>query len=262
MSHWINKYFDSVYVITLPERKSHMKSVMRSINVNPTFFPAYLAKNLKQEELINRELIIPECNLSRGQVACHLSHCGVLGDFLKNKKAQSCLVFEDDISIPDKSLATNEHFEKVLRDLPEDWDVLYLGRCWDSCNQEIPVSPYIVRCFQPLCRHAIAFSRKGAKKIIDYTLPMNTNPGDRMISELIQSGTVIAYCASPAIFFQNREKFDSSLRMKTNTSPPVCRDRYDDDMYEMYEDLKTGGYNFYLWIVVLVAIYLFYRHIL
>jgi GR25 family glycosyltransferase involved in LPS biosynthesis len=259
MYNWIQKYFDLVYVITLPERKQHMTEVMNSVRINPSFFPAYLAKELNFAELQNRKLVLPTCNLTRGQVACHLSHCGVLSNFLENKKATSCLVFEDDISYPDKNLVSDKHFKKIFKELPDDWDVLYLGRCWDSCLKDKPVSPYIVKCFKPLCRHAIAFSRRGAEKVLELTLPMSRNPGDQMIRSLITSGVLNAYCLNPALFFQNREKFDSTLRLKSNAAPPECRGgRY--ITYEGYTDNYSPSCgNRYTVFLVLVIIYFFIR---
>jgi GR25 family glycosyltransferase involved in LPS biosynthesis len=254
MKDWIKQYFDKVYVIALPERLSYMTTF---INVKARFFPPYLAKDLNQENLIQRGVLSSECDLTRGQVACHLSHCGVLSEFLKDPDADTCLVFEDDVIIPDDTRVTQSYFKTLMGALPEDWDILYLGRCWDACTQDIPVSPTLVKCFQPLCRHAIAFTRRGAERVLEMTLPIHTSPGDRMISALIETYQLNAYCAKPGIFVQDRVKFDSSLRIKTSDTPRECRDEV--QSYEFYVP-EPKGRNYYNWLIVIIISYLFYRH--
>ena len=208
--NYLNKYFDQVYVITLPNRKSYIQSVMREINLSCHYFPAVLKNKLNKENLISSRFLSPKNNLNDGQIACHLSHISVLKKFLKSG-ANNCLIFEDDLKTPEVS---NTTIFSTMNSIPKDYDIIYLGRCWDSCRNTIELNNYVVKCYSPQCRHAYGVSRKGAEKIIKYSQPL-VKAGDATISEYIKRGQIIAYAPKKSFFFQNREQLGSNLN---NTS--------------------------------------------
>lgn len=198
------------YVITIPERKKYIQSIMPKFNLNPIIFPATLKKNISKDKLIESGFLHPETKLNIGQIACHLSHIQVLKTFL-NSSEPRCLIFEDDIEpARDSKDYYSIRIKKFLMMVPDDFDLIYLGRCYDRCKQDKIIGPGLVQCFFPLCRHSYIVSRKGAQKIIMNTIPLKIQ-GDNTIANLISQRKIKAYAAKPAIFFQNRKKLGSFL---------------------------------------------------
>ena len=80
-------------------------------------------------------------SLSSGEVAVKLSHDSALRRCLEPLDNEtsveppgSCLILEDDFAATGPQLA--ERWRASAAALPEKWDVLYLGRCYDwNCNQ-------------------------------------------------------------------------------------------------------------------------------
>lgn len=218
----LHNYFDDIYVITLPERKKYVENILNELKINPIYFDAVNKNSLDYDKLIKKNFISYKYykEKNNGRIACHLSHMRVLDKFLKSNK-NSCLIFEDDIEQIDIKY---DDFNKIIKDsldkVPNDWDIIKLGRCWDSCRRSIKISDNLYRVFNPKCRHAYAVSKSGAKKIINNAIPMINN-GDEMIAKLISDGYIICYAISPNIFNQNRIKLGSTLN-NGSLSPPEC----------------------------------------
>ena len=96
----------------------------------------------------------------------------------------------------------------MFSSIPSDYDIIYLGRCWDNCRKSIIVNGLVLKCYAPQCRHAYGVSRKGAEKIIKFSQPLE-KAGDLTISTYVSKGQIIAY-APKNPFFQNREQLGSS----------------------------------------------------
>ena len=160
---------------------------MNSIKVDCIYFPAILKQKINREHLISLGLISPQNLLNNAQIACHLSHITILKKFLKSS-AINCLIFEDDISMPQ---VNKINLPEMLSLIPSDYDIIYLGRCWDSCRRSVSLNRQIVKCHAPQCFHSYGVSREGAKKIIKYTKAL-IKPPDLTISEYIRSGKITA----------------------------------------------------------------------
>jgi glycosyl transferase family 25 len=218
----LHNYFDDIYVITLPERKKYVENIMNELEIYPIYFDAVNKNNLDYDKLIKNNVVSYKYykEQNNGRIACHLSHMKVLDMFLKSNK-NSCLIFEDDIKQIDIS---KEEFNKIIKEnldkVPKDWDIIKLGKCWDSCYRSIKISDNLYRVFNPKCRHAYAVSKSGAKKILNNTIPMINN-GDEMIAKLISDRYIICYAITPSIFNQNRKKLGSTLN-NGSLPPPEC----------------------------------------
>ncbi len=206
----LNKSLKLSYVITLPNRKNYIEGIMPGFGLNPIIFPATLKENLLRDSLTTSKFLNPESKLNMGQIACHYSHIEVLKTFLKTSEPLA-LIFEDDIEPAKKGINYyNLQIKNILNNVPNDFDLIYLGRCYDRCQYDENISPGLVRCFWPLCRHSYIVSRKGALSIINQTLPLKIQ-GDNTIANLIKSKKLIAYAAKPALFHQNRKHLGSNL---------------------------------------------------
>ena len=96
------------------------------------------------------------------------------------------LILEDD-SAP-RSPHILDQVDELLSNAPEDWEFIQLGRCWDLwCDKESEIEPVATfgtsrgneSTFElrdsmgfELCSHAYLVTRKGAEKILQYSIPM------------------------------------------------------------------------------------------
>jgi GR25 family glycosyltransferase involved in LPS biosynthesis len=122
-----------------------------------------------------------------GEVACTLAHRRALESFLhQDPKTEIALLLEDD-STP-LSPAILDEIDELLAVAPQEWDFIQLGRCWDLwCEKDevmdsvaefgakepgsTPIALYESRGFE-LCSHAYLVTRRGAEKILQYSLPV------------------------------------------------------------------------------------------
>ena len=202
--NWLYDYFDEINVIYIPKRLDYCQKIFKKLLVNPKFVAGIL-----------KDTITPTKELSNGKIACYLSHVNILKNFLKSKN-NTCLIFEDDIK-PNNSIHNMDIILKdVFSNIPEDWDVLYLGRCLDSCAKDNKISNYLVKNIAPACTHAIAFTKKGAQKFRENFgfIPKN-KPIDWIIRDLIKDKILKSYSVKPSLFQQNRENFLSEIDIET-----------------------------------------------
>ncbi len=209
----IHQLVDKVYVVCLDKRRKYIKDIMKKYNIKVKIIRAIPKDILNRDELIDNNIIDKDCELNIGRIACHLSHIKTLKKFLSTD-GQSCLIFEDDLKPPDPNINYHEKIKYIVNSVPYDYDIIYFGRCWDHCEHDIEIVPGVVQSFFPQCRHAYITSREGAKKIINYTLPLGKWPGDYSIANLIKDKTITSYAATPPIFFQNRSEIGSELNNK------------------------------------------------
>lgn len=208
--HPLNKYFDSVNIVTIPKRKQNMINLMKKLKVDVNIIDATLVKNIDYNKLIKKNFVdISYFNdKNKGRIACHYSQIKLIKKFL-NSSDKTIFIFEDDL---DYNLPKD--YKNIISDsmenIPNDWDIVFFGRCWDNCNKMKNIKNNLYQVFSPKCRHAYGLTRKGAEKILKYTVPM-VNNGDNMYAENINNGNIIAYAIHPNIFSQNRVELGSNL---------------------------------------------------
>lgn len=216
---WLEELFEYRQIITIPERYNHVLKFCKSFKIKPTIFNAILKKDIKYDNVYNLKL---------GEIACALSQETVLKNFIKSNK-KSMLMFEDDNIPYNSSFYKNigvkleflqDYIKKSVESLPEDWDVLYLGRCWDDCSNHKPYNNFIIKTNRTLCHHAIAFSRKGASIILENIKhPLNI-PIDHIVANLTSLGKINTYATILPVFYQNRDKLQSTIGNYDNL--PIC----------------------------------------
>lgn len=116
-----------------------------------------------------------------GEVGCILGHRRLLEDFLQNSDKDIALVLEDD-AIPMRRKAIIAQMDQLVEAMDDSyWDFVQLGRCWDiNCYSEGTQHPVAtlqhgIRVYHSqgfeFCSHAYLVSRKGAERILQYTMP-------------------------------------------------------------------------------------------
>jgi hypothetical protein len=131
---------------------------------------------------------------------------------MKSPQLQNILIFEDDL---DEGPRNVEEFNRLiipyLINLPKDWDYVNFGPCHEICENNIRSNDYFQKSKSPKCRQAVAFNKKSMSKIVRKTSPMNHDPGDVMIADLIERNQFKAYSSSQILFRQKREELGTNL---------------------------------------------------
>jgi len=96
------------YVINLERRKDRLDAL--SIPFEWDRFEAFDGSNLPPSKM-------------RGHIGCLYSHRNLLNK-IKSEKNEATMIFEDDVVLCDDF---SSRLDAVLEDLPDDWDLLYLG---------------------------------------------------------------------------------------------------------------------------------------
>lgn len=152
--------FDQIYCLNLLERKDRWDQCVENFN-------NYEIKNYQQFLGIK----IEDNNLSKkekGQLGCALSFCQIFKD-AKANNYKSILVLEDDFhfTVPKDNLFNSVN--NCLLELPNDWDMFYLGGNLIADYRKDPIEKYSKNLFKVnscYALHSVSFSRSGINKII------------------------------------------------------------------------------------------------
>lgn len=232
-------YFPRIYLIALDGRRERALNTLSNVGIHPELVDIVHKDQLPDRQILetkgivspvwgsmvtmDRDCFFKNAQFSLGRVACHLSHLRALQMFLADPTASRVLVFEDDLmSNIDRTrleICLQRNKERI-----DKYDVFYLGSIWRNCalDNDIDGITDISTKQQILGRHAISFSREGAKIVLERTLPM-TRPGDQMISELIRLGALKGGAITDSIFVQDIDTYGTTLDNNTFRRPTCMR---------------------------------------
>lgn len=109
----INDYFDKIYCINLDratDRWSNCKKQFNLYNINVNRFSAIESENGKN-------------GLLKGEIGCMKSHYEIIKK-ASEENLKNVFILEDDAVLVDNF---NEVFDKMINQVPDDWDFIYLG---------------------------------------------------------------------------------------------------------------------------------------
>jgi GR25 family glycosyltransferase involved in LPS biosynthesis len=175
----LNDFFDKIYVINLDRRLDRWESVskqLKDLNVEFTRVSAVDGKALE----------IP------GWQACTMSHRKVLQE-AQDIGLNNVLIFEDDVVF---TKDFSERLSKAIAELPEDWDIFYLGASFHKTT--VQISSQLSRADETYCNHAIGIN----KSTIDLLLKKVSENDviDKVIASL--QSQIKAYAITPSICVQ------------------------------------------------------------
>lgn len=208
---------DVTYVINMTsqlERWENSSKLLRHVGLNPIRFPAVdkeVIKKLGGREGLKQLGLIEDNdrNLdSEGTIGCGLSHMSVWAEIAEHPDTYAA-VFEDDIA----GYINREDLIQKLNDarsvmLP-DWDLLFLGRCIDSCHESIRIADGLYKTKRPYCTHAYIISSRGARKLLSRALYTGV---DTQIVRDVEIDALKAYTFHPSIYVQDIVRWSSNLR--------------------------------------------------
>jgi len=156
------------------------------------------------------------------------------------------LVMEDDIiTYIDKKVfprMINEAFTKLT------FDILYLGKCLDTCSLYEHQFGRVYKTYTPYCTHAYILSADTIKSVLQENLTKPfVKPVDNHLRDRVNSGQYTAYVFHPSIFVQDVVRFESRVRNKLTGLNNIieCADNIPND---------SGQNGIYVAIIVVIVL--------
>lgn len=132
----LNNYFDKIYCINLDKRHERIEQFQTEVNKIGGFeFERYSA--------VDGELLVQHPLLKQGACGCLQSHLDILKTIVNNN-LNNVLIFEDDTVFLDEF----KNFNEYIKQLPQNWDMLYFGG--NQMRVTIPITENIhkvTKCF-------------------------------------------------------------------------------------------------------------------
>lgn len=167
-------FLDKIYLINLPDRPDRLLRASTMLNFRDLSF-----------------CVVSATRKTDGRLGLLMTLQGLWQKSV-DEGLERVLILEDDINIVG-DLAV---MEKVMEQLPKDFDMLYLG-----CNLAQPPTVYsanILCVHRALATHAVVYSRKAMTRLL--SLPMHL-PVDVFLANTIQAAGN-CYCTYPLLISQ------------------------------------------------------------
>lgn len=216
--YYSNKHkFGQSFIITMKnrsERYENCNNLLKKLKLNPIKFNAIDGKSVSDQYFLDKYN-----HLSRGEIGCLLSHLSILSLTAKNENRDNyTLIFEDDITTNIQSDETLHKLFKNLSKLDEEVDIIYFGKCLETCTKMEHLEDNIYKAYGPLCTHSYAIKNSCAHKLINHlNEPKNIDiylyqAIDILYQELIIKNIWKSLVLHPSIFYQDVYRLKSDLR--------------------------------------------------
>lgn len=131
--------------------------------------------------------------MSHGEVGCCLSHRRLWEKIYHKQLKEPVIIFEDDVILHP---SFKNRFSAVMQQLPEEWDIIYLG-CIDSGGIGDKVAPNLREVTFVFGLFGYMLSRSGIEKLY-HTLPID-RPVDNFVGKLTETGSLKGFVVDPPI---------------------------------------------------------------
>lgn len=137
----------------------------RMEGLDADFFIGIHAKKLGIETTLTYEVDHPGTEFRAGAtvVGCWLSH-RTLWAALSLLPDEEVLVVEDDAKFPD---GWRERLTAALRDVPPDWDMLWIGSCCTEDKPKTHIAGDVWDVRYPMCTHGYVVRKKALQTLIE-----------------------------------------------------------------------------------------------
>jgi glycosyl transferase family 25 len=260
----LNERFDHIYVITLKrskDRHTRIRQVLRGLDYE-IFWAVDGSKlnldTIRREGIYDPELALKVNHRGRelvpGEIGCALSHLEVYKDILA-RDYRNALILEDDIRV---DADTTSELMESLAQLPNNWDLLYLGYRGSNDAMRFPhyfrvffaypilsalgFKKYNAKIFRRRYpreysenlqiagshwgTHAYAVTSSGAEKILKRQSPVSM-AADNVIATMCVDESIMALRVKRRIFHQNRQ-LPTTIRSRYKTQG-IESNRYNED---------------------------------
>lgn len=180
----LNDFFDRIVLINLDRRGDRLEKFTEQAQAVGLTFERFSAIDARASQMTPQQ-------------ACAASHREVVTQ-AKADGIRRLFIFEDDAIFSNNF---PQECEEVLANLPEDWQMLYLGS-WP--HSIIPINERVARTDGTICTHAFGFPASTFDLVIEASL--GPTPIDNELS--IRHGSIRTYMAHPAIVTQRPDFSD------------------------------------------------------
>jgi GR25 family glycosyltransferase involved in LPS biosynthesis len=216
----LNKVVDKVYVINLDKDVERMRVLDAQLKQHGIEYTRLSA--IDGSKVVHSKYLTEFCNTfcTNGMKGCALSHRMIWEEMVQNGYKNVC-IFEDDASLSENF---NEEFEKTWDQVPNKYDIFYLGcglRCTDtsliptlvnSLEGKTPtvVDTNVLSVRGSVGTHGYMISNRCAK--LFYTLPILTHI-DSQIDLWISQFSLAAYSANPLLVLSSGNTLGSGSNL-------------------------------------------------
>ncbi|CAG8551876.1 3627_t:CDS:1 [Dentiscutata erythropus] len=148
--------------------------------------------------------------LSADRRACYLSHY-MIYKLIIDKGLNNALILEDGVDFETNITAI---MTDIHRNLPDSWDTLYIGHCFEGMGKPVGNSSFangLYESVNPGCKHAYAVSNSGARKLVEKLDPMKPQGAiDYAILARIMNKEITSYSVHPPPIIQWKSEDESS----------------------------------------------------
>jgi GR25 family glycosyltransferase involved in LPS biosynthesis len=173
-----------------------------------------------------------------GMIGCGLSHLFVWQNAVENNY-RNVLVLEDDVYFSDDF---NECLPRVWEELPDDYDILYLGYGGKTdTGRTRPRFSHIHQPVFPLFTHAMMISTRGLHKLLNII----TEIDDHIDWKIARNARKMNIYASNTQLVKQSWQDSNNSTLKTQTFPRIVN-HYLDQIHDSNGVPISYGYNFHV----------------
>jgi len=183
----LTDFFDRTYCINLNRRQDKWRVCQNEFNKH--------SLNVERYEAIDGHIAKYSSVVSKGVLGCALSHLGIV-EIAKRDGLNTVLILEDDVEFEE---GLNEKFVERYKEVPKDWDMLYLGGNHNAREITNRFSPHLLKIHNTNATHAYALKSTVFDAIIERMEYINL-PVDIIYKEIQRK--VNSYCFSPRLAWQ------------------------------------------------------------
>ena len=189
----LDNFFDKIYVINLKRRADRLEKFFQGIAPYVT-----TAQSIEVVEAVDGLAERPDLGSSAGKWGCTASHIKI-HDLILERGHKKILIFEDDCDFFE---SFEEIFSRSVEDLPDDWDMFYLGSNPLVRPQQVKNRVHRLNKAYAIMACAVTkgFIEKNHKLLREWVVAHAGHPAMNMdvrYSEIHQA--INAYCVYPSI---------------------------------------------------------------
>lgn len=192
-NNW-HSFFDAIYVINLPKRTDRREQVVKEMNLYGIPYSIW-----------------PGIEMEDGAQGIKKTLIDIFENSLNNHY-KNILVFEDDVKFLE---SPNAIMPYCLEQLPEDYDMFFLGcNPFKGFNEDYSM-PNVLKPKHAYGLHAVAYSNRGMQMVLQFKKyspePFHSQPLDVFLDTYLSVGNRI-YCSYPMIATQRPSYSDIEKR--------------------------------------------------
>ena len=177
----LNDFVDKIYCLNLDRRQDRWETVKLQFQKSDIEAERFSA-------IDGMKLYDKSSKYHMGFNGALKSHRSILKNAIDNDYDRIC-VFEDDIIFCEDF---EYRFDYYATNIPENWDMMYLGCVYHNCPKPTMIKKYIYKNEKSYGCFAMIINKDMIKKIYDYTEP-ELEPIDEYISRIIKDYNVYSF---------------------------------------------------------------------